>query len=84
MLGCLTERLEDISEEADLTCFGQEFNPETYAIAKADMLIKGGNASGMMYGDTLSDDKFDGYSVSLDVVENMTREIIYSSITSRS
>ena len=61
MLGCLTERLQDINPEADLTCFGQEFNPETYAIAKADMLIKGGNASGMMYGDTLSDDKFYGY-----------------------
>lgn len=61
MLGCLTERLTEISEEANLTCFGQEFNPETYAIAKADMLIKGGNASGMMYGDTLSDDKFSGY-----------------------
>lgn len=61
MLGCLSERLADISEDADLTCFGQEFNPETYAIAKSDMLIKGGNASGMMYGDTLSDDKFSGY-----------------------
>lgn len=61
MLGCLTERLQEINEDADLTCFGQEFNPETYAIAKADMLIKGGNASGMMYGDTLSDDKFKGF-----------------------
>ena len=61
MLGCLTERLHSINEEASLTCFGQEFNPETYAIAKADMLIKGGNASGMKYGDTLSDDKFSGY-----------------------
>lgn len=61
MLGCLTECLTDINENADLTCFGEEFNPETYAIAKADMLIKGGNASGMMYGDTLNDDKFSGY-----------------------
>lgn len=61
MLGCLSERLTDISEDADLTCFGQEFNHETYAIAKSDMLIKGGNASGMMYGDTLSQDKFSGY-----------------------
>ena len=61
MLGCLTERLHDISEDASLTCFGQEFNPETYAIAKADMLIKGGNASGMKFGDTLNDDKFTGY-----------------------
>ena len=31
MLGCLTERLQEISEDANLTCFGQEFNPETYA-----------------------------------------------------
>lgn len=61
MLGCLTERLQELSEDAVLTCFGQEFNPETYAIAKSDMLIKGGNASGMMYGDTLSQDKFSGY-----------------------
>lgn len=61
MLGCLTERLQEISEDAALTCFGQEFNPETYAIAKADMLIKGGNASGMKFGDTLSDDAFSGY-----------------------
>lgn len=61
MLGCLTEKLQEINKDTDLTCFGQEFNPETYAIAKSDMLIKGGNASGMMYGDTLSDDKFTGY-----------------------
>ena len=54
MLGCLTERLQSISAEASLTCFGQEFNPETYAIAK--------NASGMKYGDTLSDDAFVGYA----------------------
>lgn len=61
MLGCLTERLTDINPDADLTCFGQEFNPETYAIAKADMLIKGGNASGMKFGDTLSEDAYYGY-----------------------
>lgn len=61
MLGCLTERIKDINEEADLVCYGQEFNPETYAIAKADMLIKGGNASNMKYGDTLSEDAYYGY-----------------------
>ncbi len=61
MLGCLSERVKEINEDADLTCFGQEFNPETYAIAKADMLIKGGNASGMKYGDTLSEDAYYGY-----------------------
>lgn len=59
MLGCLTERLQEISADAALTCFGQEFNPETYAIAKADMLIKGGNSSGMKFGDTLLQKDFD-------------------------
>ena len=61
MLGCLTERIKEINSDADITCFGQEFNPETYAIAKADMLIKGGNASGMKFGDTLSEDAFAGF-----------------------
>lgn len=61
MLGCLTEKLKEINENSDLTCFGQEYNAETYAIAKADMLIKGGNASGMKYGDTLDNDQFSGY-----------------------
>lgn len=61
MLGCLTERIQEINPDADLTCFGQEFNPETYAIAKADMLIKGGNASGMKFGDTLSEDAYAGF-----------------------
>lgn len=61
MLGCLTERVKENNPDADLTCFGQEFNPETYAIAKADMLIKGGNASGMKFGDTLSEDAYAGY-----------------------
>lgn len=61
MLGCLTERLKEMNNSAELACFGQEFNEETYAIAKADMLIKGGNANGMMYGDTLNNDQFEGY-----------------------
>lgn len=61
MLGCLEEKLKDVNDNATVDCFGQEFNPETFAIAKADMLIKGSNASRMMYGDTLSDDKFSGY-----------------------
>lgn len=62
MLGCLDERLKEINPDADLKCFGQEFNPQTYAIAKADMLIKGGNANGMKYGDTLDNDQFPGHT----------------------
>ena len=44
-----------------MACYGQELNPETYAIAKADMLIKGGEADNFKQGDTLDDDKFKGY-----------------------
>ena len=58
MLGCLDEKVKEINNKSELMCFGQEFNPETYAIAKADMLIKGGNASGMKFGDTLDNDQF--------------------------
>lgn len=61
MLGCMEERLRDLDADAEITLFGQEFNPETYAIAKSDMLIRGGNADNMRYGDTLSNDKFEGY-----------------------
>ena len=61
MLGCMTERLLALDEDASVKCFGQELNPETYAIAKADMLIKGGDADNMKQGDTLSHDAFEGY-----------------------
>lgn len=61
MLGCLDEKMQEINSDSKLSLFGQEFNPETYAIAKADMLIKGGNAQNMKFGDTLSDDKFSNY-----------------------
>lgn len=61
MLTCMTERLTELDKDADVRIFGQELNPETYAIAKADMLIRGGNADNMRKGNTLSDDKFKDY-----------------------
>ncbi len=62
MLTCMTERLMELDAEADVKVFGQELNPETFAIAKADMLIRGGNSDNMRQGNTLSDDKFKGYT----------------------
>lgn len=62
MLGCMEERLRELDEEAEVTTFGQELNPETYAIAKADMIIKGGKSDNMRLGNTLSDDKFKDYT----------------------
>ena len=61
MLDCLSEKLLELDPDAQLTEFGQELNEQTFAIAKANMLIKGGNAENMKHGNTLSDDKFDGY-----------------------
>lgn len=61
MLACLDERLHEVNKNSVLKCFGQEFNPETFAIAKADMLIKGGDAENMKFGDTLSADQFENY-----------------------
>lgn len=62
MLSCMEERLKLLDEDAEVAIFGQELNPETFAIAKADMLIKGGNADNMRQGDTLSNDKFKDYT----------------------
>ncbi len=62
MLGCMEERLKALDSDAEVTSFGQEINPSTYAIAKADMLIKGGNPENMKLGDTLADDKFKNYT----------------------
>ncbi len=62
MLSCMEERIHDINPEMEVTCFGQEINPSTFAIAKADMMIRGGNPDNMRFGDTLSEDKFAGYT----------------------
>lgn len=62
MLSCMEERIHDLNEDIEVTCFGQEFNPSTFAIAKADMMIRGGDPNNMRFGDTLSDDQFGGYT----------------------
>ena len=61
MLSCMEERIHELNSDIEVTCFGQEFNPSTFAIAKADMMIRGGDPNNMRFGDTLSDDQFKGY-----------------------
>jgi len=56
MLSVADEHLRSMNPEAKLTMFGQELNPESYAICKADMLIKGQNVSNIVFGNTLSND----------------------------
>ena len=62
MLSCMEERIHALNAECEVSCFGQEFNPDTFAIAKADMMIRGGNSDNMRFGDTLSEDQFKGYT----------------------
>lgn len=61
MLSCMEERGHELNEDIDVTCFGQEFNPSTFAIAKADMMLRGSDPNNMRFGDTLSEDQFSGY-----------------------
>lgn len=56
MLSVAGEYLHEHNPAARLTMFGQELNPESYAICKADMLIKGQDVANIVFGNTFSDD----------------------------
>ena len=51
------EYVHNLNEKASLSAFGQELNPESYAICKADMLIKGQKVDNIKLGNTLSNDQ---------------------------
>src|SRR5574344_709053 len=57
MLSVSEEYIRSENPEADLEMFGQEYNPESYAICGSDMLIKGEDVSHIVYGDTLGTGK---------------------------
>ena len=57
MLSVAEEYLHELNPDARLEMFGQELNPESYAICKSDMLIKGQNASNIKKGNSISDDQ---------------------------
>ena len=56
MLSVAGEHLDELNPQARLTMFGQELNDESYAICKADMLIKGQDVGNIIAGNTFSDD----------------------------
>jgi len=62
MLSVAGEHLAEMNQGARLVMFGQELNPESYAICKADMLIKGQDIANIRFGNTLSDDGHPGAS----------------------
>lgn len=64
MLSVGEQYVKELNPNAELKVFGQEINPESYAICKSDMLIKGQNPSNIKFGNTftvdgLEDEKFD-------------------------
>lgn len=60
MLSVAENYLHSLNSSAELLAFGQEINDQTFAICKADMLIKGNDATQIRSGNTLSDDQFGG------------------------
>ncbi len=52
-----SEYLHELNSDATLVTFGQELNGESYAICKADMMIKGVQVENIKHGNTLSDDQ---------------------------
>lgn len=62
MLSAMQERLKMLDRDAEVTTFGQEINPKTFAIAKSDTMIRGGNPDNMKLGNTLTEDQFPGYT----------------------
>jgi type I restriction enzyme M protein len=60
MLTVADEYVRELNPKARLELFGQEINPESYAIFKADMLIKGQNASNVKYGNSFTEDGLEG------------------------
>jgi type I restriction enzyme M protein len=60
MLSLAEEHLLAQNPEAKLNLYGQEYNPQSYAICKSDLLAKGHYATNIAFGNTLTDDAFKG------------------------
>lgn len=56
MLSVAEDHIRQMNPSAKLTLAGQEINPQSYAICKADMTVKGQSVDAIVFGDTLLDD----------------------------
>jgi len=79
MLSVGEMHLKSLNPDAKLEVFGQEINPESYAICKSDMLIKGQNPDNIKFGNTftvdgLPDEKFD-YMLSNPPIKHIKKKI---------
>lgn len=69
MLSTAYNHIKHLNSEAKVRLYGQEINAESYAICKAEMLIKGQNADNICYQDTMKADRFDDRKMRF-VIEN--------------
>jgi type I restriction enzyme M protein len=60
MLSVAEDRLREFNPQATLHVFGQELNAETYAVCRSDMMIKGQDAENIAFGNSFTEDSFDG------------------------
>ena len=60
MLSVAEDHLRSLNPQARLEVFGEELNAETYAICRSDMMLKGQDASHITYGNSFSEDHFEG------------------------
>jgi len=60
MLSVAEDHLRSLNPHARLEAYGQELNPETYAVCRSDMMLKGQNASHIVLGNSFSEDGFVG------------------------
>ena len=60
MLSIAEDHLRSLNPQARLEVFGQELNAETYAVCRSDMMLKGQDASHIAYGNSFSEDHFEG------------------------
>lgn len=60
MLSVAQERLEELNPDATLAVYGQEINPESYAICRSDMMIKGQDAKNIAFGNSFTQDGHTG------------------------
>ncbi len=60
MLAVSDEYLRELNPDARLEAFGQDYNPESYAVCGSDMLIKGHNIDHIVFGDSFTSDGFSG------------------------
>lgn len=75
MLSTAYNYIKRYNPTADVRLFGQEVNPESYAICKAEMLIKGQDAENIRYQDTMKKDSFEGIKMRF-VLENPPLSIV--------